>query len=254
MRIRTQLVTVAIFVWVSLAGSAAGEIIVIPIGGTRQPIAGAFGSQWVVEEFARNTGATPLEYFERGCPNDFCVATLGPGESIRRFHYPYAVFLLSANDAEQIRFSIIARDISRQNETWGAEIPVVRERDLRTDRLELIRVPTDSAYRRNLRLYAVSDDGRGEVTVCRVRVYDASADLRQQTILLGGREFTLNAQQGSAIGYVGFAAVGNIDELLAGTTSDAVRIVVERVSGSGKIWAFVTLTNNVTQHFTIVTP
>jgi hypothetical protein len=254
MRIRMHLATVATFLCVFLAGSAAGEIVLIPIGGTQQPIPGALGSQWVVEEFARNTGATSVDYFKRGCPTELCAYTWLPGESLRGFYYPYAVFLFSGNDADQIRFSIIARDISRQNETWGAEIPVVRERDLRTDRLELIRVPTDSAYRRNLRLYAVSDDGRGGLTVWRVRVYDASADLRQETILLGEREFVLNAQEGSAIGYVGFATIANLDELFALTTSDAVRVVVERLSGTARIWAFVTLTNNATQHFTIVTP
>ena len=87
-----------------------------------------------------------------------------------------------------------------------------------------------------------------------MRAYDANADLEQHERLLGEREYTVDSTNGPERESTGYLLVPNIDDLYAGDSASAVRLVVERVSGTAKIWAFVTLTNNATHHVTTVTP
>jgi hypothetical protein len=214
----------------------------------------AFGSRWVANEFIRNTGSTPVDYIRPSCPTAFCGFTFRPGETVESLDDPFGLFFISGS-ADQVRFFSVVRDISRQNESWGAEIRAVRERELQQDRIELIRVPTDPAFRRNLRLYTVRTTTEvNEVSVLRVRAYDGAEDLALRERLLGEREFMLDSRKGPEPDYVGYEFVGNIDDLFAGTKTDAIRLVIERVSGTAKLWAFVTLTNNETHHVTTVTP
>lgn len=234
--------------------SARGEVVLIPIGGTQAPLQGALGSAWVAEELVRNTSSTPVDYILPNCHFALCAFSFAPGQTSARVVGPFD-FLVFSGSADNVRFLTVVRDISRQNATWGAEIPAVRERELRSDRVELIGVSTDPAFRRNLRLYTVRTDTIvNDISVLRVRVYDVAEDLSARERLLGEREFTLDSRSGQEPGYVGYLMVGNIDELFAGVQTDAIRIVVERISGTAKLWAFVTLTNNETHHVTTVTP
>ncbi len=243
------------FLLVAFAPFALAEVVLLPIVGTQKPIEGAFGSRWVAQTFVRNTGSTTVNYISPNCFFGFCGFYFSPGiTGGYPLGEPFGLFLIDG-PADQVRFSTVVRDISRQNETWGAEIPAVRERELRADHIELIRVPTDPAFRRNLRLYTVRTDTTvNDVSALRVRVYDVAEDLFARERLLGEREFTLDSRSGQEPGYVGYLMVSNIDELFAGAQTNAVRIVVERISGTAKLWAFVTLTNNETHHVTTVTP
>ncbi len=252
MRKRICILAWCIVVAVPLA--VRGEIVLVPIGGTDAPIPGALGSQWVVEEFVRNTSASGIDYLLPNCPLGFCAFTFQPNVTIARVAGPFEYFAI-AGSADAVRFAVTVRDVSSQRETWGAQIPAVRERDLYSDRFEIIAVPTDLAFRRNLRVYTVrtTTDVNG-ISVLRVRVYDAQEDASGRERLLGERQYTIDSSRGPAPEYVGYVMDSQIDDLFAGTNADRVRIVVERLAGTAKLWGFVTLTNNDTHHVTIIAP
>ena len=236
------------------AATLHSEIVLVPVGGTVNPVPGANGSEWVVEEFLRNTGNQSIDYFGRRCPFDPCIFRLSPGSTVS-FPGGDAYTFGFVAPADNVRFTIFVRDRTKQSDTFGAQLPVVRERELKDDRVELIYVPTDRAFRRNLRLYTVRTTLEpNRVSVLRVRAYDANADLEQHERLLGEREYTVDSTNGPERESTGYLLVPNIDDLYAGDSASAVRLVVERVSGTAKIWAFVTLTNNATHHVTTVTP
>lgn len=240
---------------IALAPILRAEVILLPIGGTQTPLEGASGSRWVAQQFVRNTGSDPVNYISPNCNTAFCGLSWPPGlTGGLPLGEPFGFFLVEGS-AEQVRFSTVVRDLNRQSESFGAEIPTVRESDLKLGRVELIRVPTDLQFRRNLRVYTVrTTELVNDVSVVRVRIYDVSEDFFQRERLLGEREFTLDSRNGPEPNYVGYLSVTNVDEMFGNSRADAVRVVIEQLSGTGKLWAFITLTNNATSHVTTVTP
>src|SRR5438105_3909947 len=55
--------------------------------------------------------------------------------------------------ALSISLSLRVQDVSREARTWGTTVPVVRERDAFTGRLQLLDVPVDDRFRVALRVY-----------------------------------------------------------------------------------------------------
>ena len=58
--------------------------------------------------------------------------------------------------SETTTIQLRVQEISRQSETWGVEIPIVRDTDLHVKRVTLSEVPTDSRFRVALRIYMVN--------------------------------------------------------------------------------------------------
>jgi hypothetical protein len=218
----------------SLAASA-DEMILIPLGtGVAH---GALGTRWETAGYVRNSGPEPV------CITAGAVPTcIGP-EEIREL--PGAPALLTfEGPTEFLRFTMIVRETSREAQTWGAEIPIIRERDLVRDYMELIVVPTAPEFRRNLRLYANAATPTMSLTV---RVWDADADLSGGIPrLLGTKIYTFKKEDL-------LRSFGDLDaEFPEMRTTGHVRIEIERTGGDGLFWAFVTLTSNTTNHVTTI--
>src|SRR5215212_133519 len=131
---------------------------------------GAFGSDWRTE--AGFVSSTPTVFATNlakpvctePCTND----TVPPLErfSLNAFgQHPSGLLLfLQRVETPKLHFYANVRDVSRQADSWGAEIPIVREADFMRDQISFPAVPLDPKYRQTLRIYGV-DGVQAEVVV-----------------------------------------------------------------------------------------
>jgi hypothetical protein len=211
---------------------------------------GANGSRWVSEATLSN----PRPWFVwnyntlavgRQCVTFPCGERIGPG-SIERFDdgFPRGALLhVPRPEARDLSFALRVRDVSRQAEGFGTQVPVVRERDFtHGGMISLLDVPLDPRYRVKVRAYVLgpltplAGGDYGQVTV-RDSVTGAGK-LNQSFELVRGEEHQ--------------PYYAEID-LPAGNANERVNIYL-RFPLDATAWAFGTVTNNETQQVTIVTP
>ena len=54
--------------------------------------------------------------------------------------------IIEAEPSDSLAFHLRVQDTSRQAETWGTEVPIVRERELRTGTFALTNVPLTDGF------------------------------------------------------------------------------------------------------------
>lgn len=227
------------------------ERILLPIFTQATP--GANGSEFRVEFRAANGGnggearlygdlawldCSPYE----GLPcDDLGYISLGPGQELApaQFRFtgaPGAYVMASSEDAGRLAMHLRVYDISRNTENFGTEIPVVREDDWFIDEnLLLLGLPTDPGFRNTLRIYCT--------------------DSMTFTLRLDGEHgYTESREISVSETYfwpyvMGFA---QISDLPVGV--GRLRVTIEPHDGLTEFWAFNSVTNNVTQHITIISP
>jgi hypothetical protein len=221
---------------------------------------GAFGSLWDTEVSARNENAyhftSPYETpFENWCficdPRPF--PGLPPHESgtIRAsaslHNLPLGQLSYIQRDAApKVHFGLLIRDLSRQREALGAEVPVVRENEFfDSASFSLLNVPADNRFRTGLRVYSIERDVRVQM---RVRPMNAPDPLVTAALVLS-RPGNLPYEH-SAI-FIGDLVAAYPQ--LAG--HGPLRIEIEPLlPGAIRIWGFATVTNNDAQHVTVISP
>ncbi|HYR30161.1 MAG TPA: hypothetical protein VEU30_16970, partial [Thermoanaerobaculia bacterium] len=143
---------------------------------------------------------------------------------------------------DSVAASLRVTDVTRQAESHGVEIPVVHRDDFRDDRVSLLAVPIDRRYRLTLRIYALLETEQ----LINISV---NGFLRHQLYLQPGPSIFEPA-------YAQFTDFPLPEELPV--EQDTIRVVVDASRGESEpvvpIWAFITVTNNETQHITTVTP
>lgn len=211
---------------------------------------GANGSRWLSEAAISNPNPFFVENYNSidgiVCVTYPCGERLSP-ESFTRIvdgHYPRGVALLVPRpEADRLSFSLRVRDESRQAEGFGTEVPVVRERDLITDRpIELLDVPLDPRYRVKVRIYAfdpIFHNNLGWITLTdtETRAITWEQEVRLTRDCTGCPTTPLYAE---------------ID-LRPGRRNERVVISIQGPRGAPS-WAFATVTNNDTQQVTVVSP
>lgn len=210
---------------------------------------GASGSIWRTEVVARNAygAGTPIELW-RSVNGIQAIPPSAP-VSLALGDAPGGVFLIVPRVvADDLHLNAVVRDISRESREWGTELPIVREREFRATAIDLLNIPIDGRYRHRLRVYALSS----YPTTAAVSVYwMADGDvLRTRLVPL------VNAEACSLLrpcaSNPAFAA---LDDLLSSLRSETGRVGIRIQTTDGTpLWAFVSLTNNETQHVTIVSP
>lgn len=242
------------------AGSDDLERVMLPvvIGGP-----GAFGSVWVanVTAFARTDDSIALRMRDcsSGCTESVMLSAntmtkLNPvpnvGSQAAFVYVPHAL-------SDKVDFSLRVQDTSRQSQTWGTELPVVFAHDF-TDTIWLHDVPVGSGFRSALRVYGYT----ALAQIFTVNVFDESGtgflDSRTETTVpassSGADEEPLSPSSRT------YASLAEAFPSLAG--HDRVQIQITSQAGAlvnppplpTPIWAFVSVTNNETQHVTTVTP
>jgi hypothetical protein len=227
-----------------------------------EPLPGAHGSLWTAELYVHNSRSEELQIIfginEVGGPDMLRVGA-GKTEQIDVIPSSYSrnpfsssnVFLYFPNDEhrEAASFSLRVRDLSRQLFTWGTEIPVVRFSEFRTGRLQLFPIPIADRFRQSIRIYLRRDwtMGTPPMTVM-MRIYSIPSGE-----LLVAEEVTTRMIASSAP-TADFAEVHDLGLQYPILADQLVRVEIDTVDPRQRIWAFATVTNNETQHVTVVTP
>ncbi len=228
--------------------SSASEVenILLPLAALREPVAGANGSLWKVDLTFHNASQNTIVLAQTCNPLAPCPATieLPPGSTTNPPLYAVAgtvgglfvsVPRVSVRDLD---ITIRVQDLSRQSQTWGTTVPVVLPTDFRPA-VRLIGVPVDPRFRLTLRVY-----GYDAADSIRVRIFSPSIPLPLVDV---GRQL-----QGDPPSL-------QIDALAAAFPQvrgmEVVRIEVASDSNPPKpLWAFISVTNNETQHVTVIAP
>lgn len=219
--------------------------LLIPIAGRAL---GAFGSDWrsdvtmhnASEEIVSPQGPTCNPFILAPCvpviiyPHQTVHVTLYPANGT-----PGAIVRVPRRLANDIDVQARVQDISRQAQTWGTAIPVVHETDFRRV-VRLHAVPTDSRFRDTLRIYGYIHGGSTKVRIINeaLNAVIASADVDL-------------ANYPDPNSYPPFAQIASLRDTFPQIAAfETVGVEVE----SDLVWAFVAVTNNETQHVTIIAP
>ena len=227
------------------------------------PIPGAFGSSWVTGLWMRNGAAVPVRVlgYAYNCALPECTPEgtppLNPGATIRPVTggLQGRLFLVERQFADQIAFGLRFRDLSRQSQTWGTEIPVVREKEFRSDRVSLLDVPVTPGFRRMLRVYGLDGLNLGDARV-RVRAYRLDPNITEPEsappTLLGQAEFQLSLFANEF--FPAYLAISDFSTIASLGDAQRIALIIEPVTPGLHLWAFATVVNDVTQHATVISP
>lgn len=251
-----------------LAQVPVPERLLIPVD-VEGAVPGAYGSLWTSLLFARNNSNVPIPV--EGVLHDclgvpLCPPRPGivpPGKSVTLVPTGVSdrvgvVLHIEQERLRDLTLSLRLRDISREHLTWGTEIPVVPEREFRSDAITLVGIPVSPDFRTTLRVYEIT--GSESVSV-RVRLFgivsnkvgvermDPPADE-----LLAEHIFTLRPslerERGRSPGYLELSDVSS----MAGIHDYQLLTIQVVPMTPVSLWSFASVTNNVTQHVTIITP
>jgi hypothetical protein len=209
---------------------------------------GALGSQWVTENFIASD--TPAFFRDRpAC----CSSVITSSVQLLNDANPWGHVLYAIRGTtDSLTLASRIRDTSRQAQTAGTEVPVVRERDFRS-RLRFMNIPVDARYRVMLRLWAIGDGpfGTNPPFIAAVPVSLLSTEVPFLPI-------SMTKTPGTAMSF------GSIDvtSLLTRTPSNPNTLQVfpsgyrsEAVAlAFPRIWGMLSITNNDTQQVTIISP
>lgn len=251
----------------AFAQAQEGELqrVLVPISVS--DVAGANGSLWTSELWAVNGSeepgvavALPCILDGNGCP----TTVLEPDRSVRLPNWgtpqqPGVLILVS----EPASLTLHVRDKSRNEQSWGAEIPVVREDDFLEEMSHMTGIPAGPAWRHTLRIYAISNalgipipgfPETGDGFLVRLYAVTATGDqlLREREYLIPPTAIPPPNRIPSPLSQF------TITDLFAGTAgNERLRVTIEPFRAGFVFtplpyWAFVSVTNNETQQITTV--
>lgn len=246
------------FLRLGIGSTASWERLLIPVSIESLP--GAGGARWTTEISALILADAQPEFAPHPCEFSAIVCVVVPPPLGRQIPGAFLFssrspggqyFYVRPQDAARWRFNARIRDLARAEETAGAEMPIVRDREFRSDVIALLNVPVAPQYRHTLRIY--DDLGRDRVSA-RIRIYAADeteprVDVVRELVREGSRTTTsaLLAMR-PAYAQTELAQLGS----LAGMES--LRVEVEPLDPGVRLWAFISIVNNETHHVTIVSP
>ncbi|HYI10233.1 MAG TPA: hypothetical protein VEK57_14330 [Thermoanaerobaculia bacterium] len=221
--------------------------ILVPLGGPDVP--GSGNSLWRVENTGVILADLEIETQPDPCPPPtlcalptrmaFDITELLAGGSTGSIIY------VRESDAHKLRINSRVYDVARQEQTAGAEIPVVRDEEFSSAPMSIVGIPVASHYRHTLRVYDI-DAIPGALV--RIHLYLNGEDTPRVSVL---RELTVS--EGPTLptlplrpGYLQL----ELGQLLALPAGGTVRVDIEPTDPALKLWSFVSVTNNDTHHVT----
>ena len=279
MSLRTTARTlVLLFIGVALSAPAFGQVradyeaVFIPIAVREIP--GALGSIWSSTLYVQNSSDATVEMPTYGtgivCRVAPCNFNVGPHtfdtvplDSASSVHpdLPPAVMLYVPKSAHDLHFNLRIQDLSRQSETWGTEIPVIRESQLRTSKLTLIGIPVGPLFRSALRIYGPSETGPADEPVTKkahvvIRHALSNAKLNEldASIVSFGSFGSAFPTRPAMAQFPDLGALAYPIQIGTPEPVTLVNVEITPISEDLHFWAFVSATNNATQHVTTITP
>lgn len=246
------------------AAQAGYEMLLLPVY-TDGKVSGQKGSEWETTLWLHNAGDADVQLAPwvceppgSGCPAVFPLTKiLKAHESLRGlpafFRPPTANpgRLLYVTRDSAIAANLRLADTSRRGTDGGTEIPVVRERSLRTGSVNLLNVPLAANSRILVRIYDTAlARASFRVTVFAQTEGKPEAKLSEQTLDATTSETGDFRLQPAYAQLAGLESVLDLPVILP----DALRIEIAPLTPGSAFWAFASVTNNDTQHVTLVTP
>jgi hypothetical protein len=239
---------------------------------------GAHGSNWetrvTVVGVGDDGGTMPVPMlgrpFDRDCgPPDGELEPFDVRAICSGYESPSGVLLyipktLAPND---VQINARVRDLVRNAESAGTEIPVARESDFRSREFLLPHIPSDPKFRANLRVYGgletFSDEYRfvypgGTVGIEIYDVDDRFTPLVTTTLELAAPEYVFDSSRPVRPAYASIGDLTAAFPQLRNVAEYTIRVIpyqsIIDPPREYSHWAFVTITNNETQEVTTVSP
>ena len=237
-------------------------VLTIPV-----PLPGAHGSLWISDAWVSYSGvsisvvAPIILGCNFQCPFPLPIEPPLPPRRLEVFplHETALLVHVRAREAEFFSFELRVRDVSREMDSAGTEIPVVPEEEMSPLPRRLMNIPLSAKFRHTLRVYALPEVANPEVEV---RYFKMLEGREFEPVLLRTDRVALRhslptptqVRNGISGLYPSIAEIGNFQSLpeLAGIKSIWIEVVP--VTEALRIWAFASITNDETQQVTIVTP
>jgi hypothetical protein len=234
------------------------------------PIAGAAGSRWTADATIHNPGPDSVAVYPIVAASGRGIGTIEPGTSWLMSFSHDSLFGIGDGSQDDIpgRLAFVQRDhadaLVYANRLPDVDLPVVRERDLRTSTLSLSDVPLDPRFRLLLRVYDPFQTPNAQVRVRFWSIWQAtntgvSAFTSQPPQLLGERMLTLKVrpQAGDETsvepGYAQLSFDRGMLSSVPASSNGAIAVDVEPLTAGLRFWAFITVTDNATQHVMTIT-
>jgi hypothetical protein len=234
------------------------------------PIAGAAGSRWTADATIHNPGQDSVAVYPIVVASGRGTGTIEPGTSwLMNFSHD-SFFGIGDGSQDDIpgRLAYVQRDhadaLVYANRLPDVDLPVVRERDLRTSTLSLPDVPLDPRFRLLLRVYDPFQTPNAQVRVRFWSIWQAtntgvSAFTSQPPQLLGERTLTLKVRPQSGDeasvepGYAQLSFDRSTLSSVPASSNGAIAVDVEPLTAGLRFWAFITVTHNATQRVMTIT-
>jgi IPT/TIG domain. len=224
--------------------TAAYEPVLFPI--YTPPIKGAFGAEFhTVARVASEAEPFDIFGYDTNCTLiDPPVLPdrpyrIGTGETVLDTRCNSGVgrlLFVPAAHVEDFAANLRVTDITRQAQSHGVEVPVVRLRDFTTSKIALLGVPVDPRFRNTLRIYGLP--GGAESLL----------------VTVNGVTTPVNLQPPASIYEPSYAQFTNFPTDMTGTVTVTIDQMRNGIVPPTSIWAMVSVTNNDTQQITLVTP
>lgn len=232
---------------------AAGRKLLLPVVISR-PSPGAFGSTWATTVTVLNTGPLGIPVFGLlpRCTIEPCTYPPVPPSKTLEWAPAQGVsgrFLYVPEEVvSQVIIKLRVHDQSREHTNFGTEIPVIDETNAATDTVELLGIANSDEFRALVRMYDF-DPANGHAV--RVRVFLSSDGFSDDTLLAETVvSFRLPSDSLEDPGYAELP----LNAFSAVSAGRNLRVEVSPINDGLRFWAFASVTNNATQHVTIVTP
>ncbi len=215
---------------------------------------GAGGSEWRSEAVISNPTNFPILNANTiepiVCIDSPCGELLEP-KARRSFsgeQYPQGVALMvPRREADNLAFSLRIRDVSREADTLGTEVPVIRESEMiRNGELTLLDVPLDPRYRTKVRIYNFPDPADDR--------YPEQYDVTIRAVVDGKTVYFPGIARARGCTGVACAWTPRYIEADLAPRGPGARADIYISFGDSLGWAFASITNNKTQQVTTVTP
>jgi hypothetical protein len=234
------------------------ESVLVPVYAA-VPLNGAANTRWKTDFWLRNEGPDPVTIAPWSCGTSTCflesssMLWMKPSTTVHDSlassgENPSRIVYLGKDQASSVALSMRLVDLNQAEVYAGTEIPLVRERSLRTTTLQLLNVPFHPAFRLLLRVYDTALPNAS----FRVNVYPADHD---GAPALASFDLTARTEQSGVFRNVAAYAQADLRASLAGLPlPESARIEIVPLQTGSRFWSFVSITNDTTQFVTLVTP
>jgi hypothetical protein len=261
-----------IAVWMTAVAAAQsipqGERVLIPIF-LKSVVPGAHGSLWTSHLVITNRSDQSVGVggiLGPLCPFGPCVdptffslrasTTIfaRPASTVLEAFPPTSFLLIEEDRWQDLAFSLRIQDLSRQELTWGTEIPVIHESDAFVGPVDLLDIPVGMQFRVLLRAYDFDPDDGHRVRITGYEIDPAVVRPPEDPQVL---KELFSIEQDLIVYHDplrGYAQVDLTAALVALPHAERLRIRVEPLAEGMRFWTFISVTNNETQHVTTITP